>query len=474
MHRKFIIVIIFSFSLFFAGVKSEVYLGDESYHYTFAKLIYETGKRVASNPIYANYPKLDYFYSDVPLWHILLASLWWCTGSTSSILAQGYQIIYFLFLAVSCYFLGKKLYGKITGELGMILTLSTPLVGVFTILLYLDVPASAWSVFSLWMFYEKKWILAGIGVGALLLTKINGLLLLPGFLILMYFYYNEKWLDKIKAIVLFGCPIMLINLPEIWFRKSHFGFFYYVAPKYIPKEGPSVMIFEPSSLYIQPTNLFIYFGILIWIGISIYFFNKNFNKKDLFLWIPITTYLLTFLFFFHYSFPIRNLSPILPLIALLGGKGLASLLEKKKKFLIFILILCIVQFTLAVITVYLKRQIPEGIKKGYEYIKTHTFPNAVFFYPEENLVLYTGRPIIWSHLTEMPKLFWQSEGDQIRSILKNYDISYIAIKKDRVYDDKFIKHTGGFPNSFVEKLPAQNFLKLVFNNSEISIWEICF
>lgn len=459
--------------LFIIGVGSDVYLGDEAYHYTFAERIYEAGKRIPSNPIYAQYPKLDYFYSDVPLWHGLLAGLWRTMGYPSAILAQGYQILYFLILVVSSYFLGKKLYGEKVGVMGMVLTLSSPLVAAFSILLYLDIPVSAWAMFSLWMLHRGKLFFTGIGVGAMLLTKINGLLLLPGFAIIIFLYSKPRWIDKIKAFLSVGLPALMINLPELYFRKTHFGFFYYIAPKYIPKEGPpGSFIFEPSSLYLQPGNLIIYLGVVLWICLFLYFSKKLIEKKDLFLWIPIGTYLLLFPIFFHYSFPIRNLSPILAPLAILGGKGLASVLDKKLKYLI--LGICIFQLLAVSGKVYLKRQIPAGIKEAYAYIQNHSSAKDVFLYPEENLVLYAKRPIVWSHIVEMPKLFWQAEGEEIESILKKYEVSYIAIKKDRIFDDPSILHTGGYPKSFVEKLPKQKFLELVFENSEVSIWRINF
>lgn len=303
----------------------------------------------------------------------------------------------------------------------------------------------------------------------MLLTKINGLLLLPGFVVLLLFYDESRWISKIKAALLFGLPVMMINLPELFFRKTHFGFLYYIAPKYMPKEGPPATLFEPSSLY-QPENLIVYFGIAIWIGLGTYFWKKRFGREDFFLWVPIGIYLLIFPVFFHYTFPLRNLSPILAPLALLGGKGLASLAGRKQK--IFIFALCVLQLLGASGSVYLKRKIPEGIRQGYTYIKTQTSPNAVFLYPEVNLVLYTGRPLVWSRVVEMPKLFWQAEGEEIRLILNKYEVSYVVIKKDRIYNDQSIRHTGGYPRSFVEKLPAQNVLKLVFNNSEISIWQV--
>jgi len=469
--REILIGITCGLFLFAIGVKSDVYLGDEAYHFTFAKGIYESKSRIPSNPIYAPYPKLDYFYFDVPLWHELLAGLWWAVGFPSEIMAQIYQILYSLLLVISSYFLGRNLYGEKVGKMGAIVLLSTPLIVAFSILLYLDVPVAAWSIFSLWMIHCRKWLFSGIGMGAMLLTKVNSFLLLPGFVILVFLQTDNLWTERIKAFILVSLPTFLINLPEVYFRKTHFGFFYYISPQYLPKDGPSgVVVFEPSSLYLQPWNLFIYFGIVIWIGLGVYFIKNLLERKDWFLWIPIGSYILLFPILFHYSLPARNLSPILAPLAILGGKGIASLINKKIKLIV--LSLCLFQFIVVSGKIYVERQIPSGIKESYVYIQNHTAPRDIFLYLEENLVLYTNRPIVWSHIIELPKLLWQAEGEEIKSILKKYEVSYIAVKKDRIFNDLSTKHTGGYPKLFVEKLPKQEFLRLVFDNSEISIWQV--
>lgn len=457
--------------LFIVGVQSDVFLGDEAYHYTFVKGIYEARSRILSNPIYAPYPKLDYFYFDVPLWHGLLAGIWRVAGSPSTVLAQGYQVFYFLILIGSSYFLGRRLYGERTGVMGMLIALSVPLMVAFSILLYLDVPVAAWATFSLWLIHRRNWLFSGIGVGAMLLTKVNSFLLLPGLAILIVLQSNPSWMERLKAFFLVGLPATLINLPELYFRKTHFGFFYYTPPQYIPKEGPpGAVVFEPSSLYLQPWNLILYTGAILWIGLGLYFGKRLLEKKDWFLWIPIGTYLLFFPFLFHYSLPVRHLSPILAPLALLGGKGLASINHKVIRYVL--ISLCFLQLLAVSGKVYFERQIPAGIQESFRYIQKHSSPRDVFLYPEENLVLYTQRPIVWSHIVELPKLFWQAEGEEIRQILKKYEVSYIAIKKDRILDDPSVQHTGGYPRSFVQKLPRQTFLELAFDNPEVSIWRV--
>ena len=45
------------------------------------------------------------------------------------------------------------------------------------------------------------------------------------------------------------------------------------------------------------------------------------------------------------------------------------------------------------------------------------------------------------------------------------------ILNDRVYDDSKIHHMGGYPKSFVKKMYNYPFLRLVFENDQVSIWE---
>lgn len=468
--RTFATILGAAFLVAAAGLASHVYLGDESYHFMFARGIYETGTRVTVNAAYQDYPRLGYFYGDVPFWHVLLAFLWWLWGSPSAVIAQIYQACYVLLLGFSVYGLTTRLYGHTEGFRATLLIVTAPLVAAFSILLYLDVPVAAWAALALWMLHDRRWIPAGLAAGAMILTKISGLLLLPAFAVLVFFFSGPGLLKKTKAMALTAIPAIAINLPELIFRKNHFGYIYYVAPRYIPRDGPSMVVFEPSSLYVQPWNLVLYFGVPILIGLVLYLTKRLWQRDDMVLWLPVIVYLLFFPVLFRYSLPVRNLSPILPALSILAAKGIASLNWNKLRAAFAFL--CLFQFLATAGNVYVRRQAPQGIREAFGFVGSHTPPKAVFLYPEENLVLYTGRPIVWSHITEMATLFWKADGEQMRTILGGYDVNYVAIKKDRVYDDRAIRHTGGYPASFVERLSRQPFAKQVFDNSAVTIWQV--
>ena len=45
------------------------------------------------------------------------------------------------------------------------------------------------------------------------------------------------------------------------------------------------------------------------------------------------------------------------------------------------------------------------------------------------------------------------------------------MEKSRIYDDTKVKHFGGYPKSFVERLRQFQFFKLIYENKEMMIWE---
>jgi len=57
-------------------------------------------------------------------------------------------------------------------------------------------------------------------------------------------------------------------------------------------------------------------------------------------------------------------------------------------------------------------------------------------------------------------------------VLDDYSIQYIAVKKSRIYNDEKVKHIGGYPKSFVDKLHKCSFAELMFQNDEMIIWKI--
>ena len=125
------------------------------------------------------------------------------------------------------------------------------------------------------------------------------------------------------------------------------------------------------------------------------------------------------------------------------------------------------------------------MKEGFEYIRKNVNEDALILYPEENLLIYGQRRIIWSAVRGYGRIgakgglygiFWGRDnwgGDNrdVCDLLKINRIDHILVKKSRIFDDSKKKHLGGYPQSFVENLPHLNGWVKVFENQGMVLWK---
>jgi hypothetical protein len=50
-------------------------------------------------------------------------------------------------------------------------------------------------------------------------------------------------------------------------------------------------------------------------------------------------------------------------------------------------------------------------------------------------------------------------------------ISYVMVKKSRIYDDREERHLGGYPQSFLERLSHSGGWVKIFENSGVALWK---
>jgi hypothetical protein len=125
-------------------------------------------------------------------------------------------------------------------------------------------------------------------------------------------------------------------------------------------------------------------------------------------------------------------------------------------------------------TVYQKRRPSLDAMETFAYVKENTAKEALILYPEVNLLCLAERKPVWGRFRFLPYLFWKATPDEMKDIFRRNRLGYLLIKKSRVYDDsKEGHHTGGYPISFVSKLRALSFIRLVFENKEFSLWQLC-
>jgi 4-amino-4-deoxy-L-arabinose transferase-like glycosyltransferase len=514
-HKEVLIILALSaFIVLSAGLTSELYLGDEVCHYRFAKDMYAAGKRVAFDPVYATGNPPGYFYSSEPLWSGLLAILWRCVGKVSFPVAQIYHTFYYLSLILLTYLLGIHIYGKKEGVYAALLISSIPMIVSFGIIFYLDVPGCAFAALSLLLFVKRRYLLAGLAISLMYFTRRNGCFLVPGFIVVLLVLGDGKLLVKLKNMACLILPAGILGLIDMRWRSVHIeGVKYKIAGVVHVTDVigvlPTAYQFNNINYYIKdrlhkllwgsgeylnsslfrPGDLIQYFGVAILAGLILYLFFKRDKGKDLPILIYFVPYLLLFAYFFGLNSDIRYLMPVVPLLCVLASSALKTV-ESSKWIRLLVWVVCVVQLLTTSLYVHQRRLMPSGMKEAFNFIKENTPAGALFMYPGYIFIEATGRKFIWSSfflmegLLLMQKyqkndfedksnhLFWAKNEKDIKEIMKLNEFDYIVVDKTKIYDDTKVKNFGGYPKSFIERLHTFPFLENIFDNREISIWEV--
>jgi hypothetical protein len=170
---------------------------------------------------------------------------------------------------------------------------------------------------------------------------------------------------------------------------------------------------------------------------------------------------------------IRYFMPVVPLLCILFSKSLADI----NNAWIIRLLICAgaLQFIATASYVYYQRSITPQLEEGFNFIKNNTPPDSLMLYPESNFQEYAQRKIIWSNFKQSTRpnnIFRPKDLNEITNAICLNNIDYIVIKKTRCYDDVEAHHIGGYPISFIQKLPEYEFVQLIFENKEIAVWKI--
>lgn len=494
MYNKylFLLILFCSLLLFVFALTTKLSLGDEVYHYRFAKDIFNAGQRVAFDPLYGSGNPPGYYYNTDPLWHLLLAFIWKIFGKISFPIAQVYHTLYYSFLIFFTYLLGKYLYGAKNGFYSAVIIATVPVVVAFSVLFYLDVPATTLTTLCFVLIIRKNFFWSGVTLGLMYLTKRSTLFFVPAFLFFALFSGDISLRRKVVNCSNLILPAILLILSDLIWREYNLktrGILISNDGKIML--GPLIGNLEAiknrftvinwklklseylNSSIINPRDIITYFGFILITAIILYILLKVFSKKDLTLWFPIICFFLCFCYVFSPVSDIRYLLPVFPLLSVLSAKVFEKLSYKKWLKILFISI-CTLQFFATASFITKKRMIPKGVSDAFIFLKKTSGPNSLIIYPEYTLLEATNRRFVWAGTAYdvFKNLFWNNDKKTVKNLLESMHVDYIVIKKARIYDDAKIRHFGGYPKSFVESLPEIPFLKLVFDNKEISIWKM--
>ena len=471
--------------LFFAGIFSDLYLGDETFHYRFASYIYETKSRPLYDPLTGHTEAGKIYYIVEPLWHIGLAIFWGLTGGVSKTGAQLYHSLWYIFLLIWVYLLTKELYSEERAVYSVFLVGSIPLLVALSIILHLDVPLMALITFCFLMIIKRHFFWAGIILGLSFWTKRNSLFFVPPIILYILGDRDEQVKQKLKHLFILGITSLLVISPDLYYRAKNFGLASLYSPIPLNLEVPPLkefskpsypqkyIFYDYSNILYNPFSIVRDFGPLLLFSLGLYPLQKKFDKKERLLLFGLLIYIILSIYFFYPNLSLRYFLPIAPFLAVIGSGSFTLI---KREWLKYLLILgCAIQFIVVTGYTYSQRKIPRPVMQAYKFVRENTPTDARVMTPKNSLALYTERVAMWTSyvsLGEMPYLFWDAEEKEALKILERYKIGYIFVDKDRVYDDTGIGHQGGYPKSFLSKMSTWPSFKIIFDNEAVSIWKI--
>jgi hypothetical protein len=474
MKKITVPVIIASALLITFGVCSRPFLGDEIYHLRFAKDTYSSNSRPIFDSQYGTRKMPTILYTTPPFWSLSLALLWKFTGGMSIFVAQFYQAIFYIIVIISTYLIARELYSEQVASISCLCVATVPMIVSFSIILYTDVPVIALSLTAIFFVIKKRYLIAGSFWAIALLTKYNTGFFLPAALLILLVEKDQPSVKKLKnSVLMFSPPCILFFLDHMW-RSEMFP---KTSAVLLPKVLTRVATFKTSeylcSHLLNLKDLMMYLGAVFMVVAVLYFLKKKYEKKDMYLGLFIISYILCTFVLLGWNTDIRYFMPAIPLLCILFTKSLTDINnEWTKRFLIYAGVL---QFVATASFVHYVRNITPQLEEGFDFIRNHTPADSLVLYPEPNLQEYAQRKIIWSNFKQSTRpnnIFWPEELNEIRNAICLNDIDYIVIKKTRCYNDEAVRHIGGYPTSFVQKLPEYKFVKLIFDNNEIAVWEI--
>jgi len=488
-------------------------LGDEAQHFRRAIVYWETGFPLTRATHDTAYPATGFSavrYYDAALWHMVLVLLWRVAGHPSLLVAQVYHLTYFFALATFAYLVGRELYGRRGGLWAWALVLTIPMNLMFGMVFYLEVPVLAWAAMATYCILRGRAIFLGLALIGMFLTKgPSAAVLTPPLLIGALLVIGETWRQRIFRTLLAAAVLFVMFMPDMHWRTATFGHaimfhdqtrFELPFHHHVESAKKTAIPFDIADLMVDLRLFGVsgIFAVLVGIGLGVAYLARDSWRvlRTLFsagpvatirstrnlctpeAWVvalPMITYVLGFLIMLRGAWDVRYFHPAVFFAAVLAGGRLAAWrpFEVAGRYRVAarwgagLLVLAMLgQLVTVPPYLHIKRQLPPEVAAGFEWIKANTPPKARFLYLETNLVVITGRPLIWA--AAMPRyLFNVPEPEQAR-ILYHLGVQYIAIHPTRQADKSFDPEVeiSEYPKPWIRSLVGRPYIVRVYPPEE--------
>ncbi|NIA21013.1 MAG: hypothetical protein GWP05_03360, partial [Anaerolineaceae bacterium] len=160
--------------MFVWTIGTQPIIGDEARHFRRAVNYFEAPWphfRVTHDPAYPADERGTVLYWDAGLWHMILALIWKVLGRASMAVAQIYQSLYLVVLALATYLAARRLYGHRGGVWAWALIISMPMNVLFGMTFYMEIPVMAFTALAVYLLICRRPVLLGIAMAGMFLTK---------------------------------------------------------------------------------------------------------------------------------------------------------------------------------------------------------------------------------------------------------------------------------------------------------------
>jgi len=476
------------------GSVSDICLGDEPEHIRTVRLYAKHHARVPYDPLFRNLKQARCGLMATPLWHGLLAGLWDVTGTSSQTLAQAYHAGFYLLLLLAVYYGARAVWGTAAATWAWLIAATMPMICVYSVLLYQDVPGLAVSAVGFLLVWRKRFFWSGVAFGAAYLTKMNMLSFAPWAVAFAAAWSGGSWARRARAAALVALPLVTAFGYDLAWRWEAFGKtatqltldavlrgplplevkgLSSQALAALKRQPQDYTIWKPYPVY-RPTSLVSHLGLAFVIGCPLAVWRVR-DGPAKWLWAcfaaAAAAWFLVFIVWAGDAVQTRYTLPMVLVLLFLVGAGLAQRpLARWQKALI--VAGCVAQAAAALAYLHHGRQISEPEEAAYAWIQTHTPPEAPIMTPERILTIRTGRPSIWSTLNP-PYLLTEAPHAIRRELLHHFGVSHVLIHRRRLYDRSTEgSHHGGFPREFLAEVREAPYLETVYENAAVILLRV--
>ena len=459
------------------------------------------------------------------LWHYIGAMFYRLTGKNFYII-QLYQALFWAQLLIFAYLLAKSRNGIENRSvlLYVILISSLPVAIIFSVTFYQDVPMTAQVLTAFYFLRHRRWFLSTLFMCLAIGFKLNALLFLPVYLILLLIweYKSTNWLRSTFRIacsmfILFSFTWMMGEIikthaetrfyPEIKLNqlmrtikrtikhadkgkkgitrsttpKSDSNVDLAKKPKPVTRYEVEIIANHPGDLRI-PENHIVYGGVILWLVLlagTASFFCARFGMKCSLAQSGPTgwlfgvglSYILLTAFYLRTAPDARFFLPGV-LFAILPFVEHTVRLPRPKLIIATISALAVLQAGYVLNKTYKLRHVTPEIIAAIEYLEENKpSPGTVFMYPEGNYRLFPV-PHNW-YLSYRLREFWRADNDTRIQMLQRMGIGAVVIKKHLIAEvGPEIINLGVYPTFFVEDLREDDRFENVFENKGVIIFKV--